>query len=165
MDVRSSVVGSRGTWVDVILLLIWSVSATIFFIVREIFEAVDRWVVRRWRRVAEVEGIVEEERDESSAERRPSVSSGGKYKSRVAEECSSSIGMTPGKGIRVFPIDPSVVGRNKAGFNSKFYAVRRGRVTGIFLSWEDCNLQVCRFRGAEFKSFGTLEEATVYLLG
>ncbi|KAG0599576.1 hypothetical protein M758_12G162700 [Ceratodon purpureus] len=165
MDVRSSVVGSRGTWVDVILLLIWSVSATIYFVVREIFEAIDRWVMGRWRRVTDVEGLAEEDRDESSGERRLIGSSAGLYKSRVAEECSSSIGMTPREQIRVSPIDPSVVGRNKAGFKSKFYAVRRGRVTGIFLSWEDCNFQVCRFRGAEFKSFGTLEEATVYLTG
>ncbi|KAG0560997.1 hypothetical protein KC19_9G029100 [Ceratodon purpureus] len=75
MDMRSSVVGSRGSWADVMILLIWSVSATIFFVVREVFEAVDRWVMRRWRRAADREGIAGEEHEERGGERRRSSSS------------------------------------------------------------------------------------------
>ena len=35
----------------------------------------------------------------------------------------------------------------------KIYAVRRGRTTGLFLSWADCQQQVNGFPGARFKSF------------
>ena len=41
----------------------------------------------------------------------------------------------------------------------KFYAVRRGRKTGVFLNWEDCKPQVMGFSGASYKSFPTMEEA------
>ena len=46
---------------------------------------------------------------------------------------------------------------------TKFYAVRSGRETGIFESWEECQKQVTGFSGAEFKSFTTRQEALVYL--
>ena len=45
----------------------------------------------------------------------------------------------------------------------KFYAVKNGRETGIFTSWDECSLQVKGFKGAVYKSFGTLEEAQNYL--
>ena len=45
----------------------------------------------------------------------------------------------------------------------KFYAVRAGRATGIFLTWEDCRAQVEGFRGARYKSFPTEEEARAWL--
>lgn len=48
---------------------------------------------------------------------------------------------------------------------SKFYAVRRGRKTGIFHSWNQCNKQVHGYSNAEHKSFKTLEEANAYLNG
>jgi hypothetical protein len=44
----------------------------------------------------------------------------------------------------------------------KFYAVRRGRVTGIFSTWEECERQVKGIY-SEFKSFYSLEEAQAYL--
>ena len=44
-----------------------------------------------------------------------------------------------------------------------FYAVKRGRITGIFHSWNECRNQVDKFSGAEFKKFSTNEEATNYL--
>ncbi len=47
----------------------------------------------------------------------------------------------------------------------KYYAVRRGRETGIYQSWADCQKQTTGFKGAEFKSFLTLEEAKAYLAG
>jgi ribonuclease HI len=41
----------------------------------------------------------------------------------------------------------------------KFYVVWKGRKTGIFTSWADCEAQVKGFVGAEFKAFGTRQEA------
>ncbi len=45
----------------------------------------------------------------------------------------------------------------------KFYAVKKGRSTGIFLSWAECQRETTGFPGAVFKSFLTLEEAKIYL--
>ena len=44
-----------------------------------------------------------------------------------------------------------------------YYAVRKGRKTGIFESWAECREQIFRFSGAVYKSFMTLEEAKAYL--
>lgn len=41
----------------------------------------------------------------------------------------------------------------------KFYVVWKGRKTGIFTSWADCEAQVKGFVGAEYKAFGTRQEA------
>lgn len=46
---------------------------------------------------------------------------------------------------------------------SKYYAVRKGRKTGIFRTWEDCKAQVIKYEGAEYKSFPTEEEARTYM--
>jgi ribonuclease HI len=46
---------------------------------------------------------------------------------------------------------------------AKFYAVRKGRRVGIFLTWPDCQKQVSGFSGAQFKSFSTEAEAETYL--
>ncbi len=45
----------------------------------------------------------------------------------------------------------------------KYYAVRYGRKTGIFNTWEECKIQVTEFRNAQYKGFSTLEEAKEYL--
>lgn len=42
---------------------------------------------------------------------------------------------------------------------NNFYAVWRGRKTGIFDSWEECKAQVVGFEGAQYKGFPTREEA------
>ena len=47
----------------------------------------------------------------------------------------------------------------------KFYAVRKGTVTGIFRTWEECKKNVHGYSGAEYKSFKTLEEAEAYMKG
>ena len=47
----------------------------------------------------------------------------------------------------------------------KFYAVKAGRRTGIFSSWEDCKAQVLGYSGAVYKGFATLQEAQQYLQG
>jgi len=41
----------------------------------------------------------------------------------------------------------------------KFYAVRKGRVPGVYRTWNDCQAQTKGFSGAVFKSFGTMVEA------
>jgi ribonuclease HI len=45
----------------------------------------------------------------------------------------------------------------------KYYAVLKGRKTGIFTSWEECEKQVKGFRGALYKSFKTKGEAEAAL--
>lgn len=45
----------------------------------------------------------------------------------------------------------------------KYYAVMKGRKTGIFTSWEKCEEQVKGFKGAIYKSFSTREEAEAAL--
>lgn len=49
--------------------------------------------------------------------------------------------------------------------SKKFYAVKIGKVTGIFESWETCRSSVEGFPGARYKGFPTLEEAEAYLGG
>lgn len=45
----------------------------------------------------------------------------------------------------------------------KYYAVRKGRRTGIFTTWEQCRAQVHGFPGAEYKSFPTMEGAQNFM--
>ena len=46
---------------------------------------------------------------------------------------------------------------------SKYYAVRKGKQTGIFRSWDECKKATSGYKGAEFKSFLTEEEAEQYM--
>jgi ribonuclease HI len=45
----------------------------------------------------------------------------------------------------------------------KFYAVKVGRASGIYQTWDECKRQVDGFSGALYKSFLTIEEARQYL--
>lgn len=45
----------------------------------------------------------------------------------------------------------------------KYYAVRKGKKTGIFNTWNEAKAQVHGFKGAEYKSFTSLDEAKNYL--
>ncbi len=47
----------------------------------------------------------------------------------------------------------------------KFYAVRNGRSTGIFNSWDDCKAQTNGHSGAQFKSFNSQQEAAAWMGG
>lgn len=47
----------------------------------------------------------------------------------------------------------------------KWYAVKIGRKTGIFETWEACKKQTHGFPGAVFKSFFTKEEAEAFVSG
>ena len=46
---------------------------------------------------------------------------------------------------------------------SKFYAVQKGKIPGIYNSWDDCKKMVDGFPGAVYKSFKTLEEAEAFV--
>ena len=46
----------------------------------------------------------------------------------------------------------------------KYYAVKVGRMTGIYNTWDECKEQVDGFEGALYKSFSKLEDAQEYLL-
>ncbi len=45
----------------------------------------------------------------------------------------------------------------------KYYAVRKGKKTGIYTTWEDCKKQVDKYPGAIFKSFISEDEASEFL--
>jgi ribonuclease HI len=45
----------------------------------------------------------------------------------------------------------------------QYYAVRIGREPGIYLTWEECKAQVDGYAKAQYKGFGSLEEARAYL--
>lgn len=45
----------------------------------------------------------------------------------------------------------------------KFYAVKAGRKTGIFNSWEECKRQVDGYPSASYKSFKTAAKAAAYI--
>jgi len=47
----------------------------------------------------------------------------------------------------------------------KYYAVRSGRQTGIFSTWDECKRLVTGYPGAAYKGFATLEEAQAFLNG
>ena len=48
-------------------------------------------------------------------------------------------------------------------FVAKFYAVKKGRETGIFQTWDECKKQVDGFSGALYRSFATYQDAKEYL--
>jgi len=45
----------------------------------------------------------------------------------------------------------------------KYYAVKKGRIPGVYETWDDCKKQVDGFSGAEHKSFHTYEEAAKFV--
>jgi ribonuclease H-related protein len=47
----------------------------------------------------------------------------------------------------------------------KFYAVRKGRVPGIYSTWDSCAAQVKGYPGAVYKSFKTQDEARLFMDG
>lgn len=47
----------------------------------------------------------------------------------------------------------------------KVYAVRKGKKTGLFYSWEECKASIDGVSGAVYKGFLTEEEAKEYLAG
>ena len=49
------------------------------------------------------------------------------------------------------------------GKSKKYYAVKNGKVPGIYETWEECQKNVTGFQGAEYKSFKTIEEAQKFM--
>lgn len=47
--------------------------------------------------------------------------------------------------------------------SKKYYAVKIGKVPGIYDSWEECQANVLGISGAIFKSFRSLEEAEIFI--
>lgn len=45
----------------------------------------------------------------------------------------------------------------------KYYAVAKGKVPGIYMTWDACKAQVSGFSGALYKSFLTVSEAETFL--
>lgn len=45
----------------------------------------------------------------------------------------------------------------------KLYAVKTGKMPGIYASWDDCKANVEGYPGAQYKSFKTAEEAAAYM--
>lgn len=45
----------------------------------------------------------------------------------------------------------------------KYYAVKKGKTPGIYLTWEDCQNQINGFSGAVYKGFATIQEAGEFL--
>ena len=46
---------------------------------------------------------------------------------------------------------------------AKYYAVKKGRQTGIFSTWEECQSMVNGYKGALFQSFSSMSAAKNYL--
>lgn len=47
----------------------------------------------------------------------------------------------------------------------KYYAVKKGKVPGIYKTWDDCKKMVHGFPGAIYKSFTNIEEAKEFVFG
>ena len=45
----------------------------------------------------------------------------------------------------------------------EFYAVAKGRKTGIYTNWDDCKLQTEKFKGPKFKGFHSKREAQKFI--
>ncbi|TAQ85027.1 hypothetical protein B7494_g6646 [Chlorociboria aeruginascens] len=55
--------------------------------------------------------------------------------------------------------------RKSAPHRATFYGVRSGREPGVYRAWDDCKKQTTGFKGAQYKSFPTEEEAQAYVAG
>lgn len=47
----------------------------------------------------------------------------------------------------------------------RYYAVKVGRIPGIYQTWDEAKAQVNGYSGAIYKSFATLQEADEFMLG
>ncbi|KAI5820471.1 Caulimovirus viroplasmin-domain-containing protein [Pyronema omphalodes] len=54
--------------------------------------------------------------------------------------------------------------RKRVG-EQKFYAVQSGFQPGVYTEWNDCLAQVRGFKGAKFKSFGSVADAQLFVTG
>ena len=54
---------------------------------------------------------------------------------------------------------------DKKSTETKYYAIKRGKKTGIFTNWEECKGYVIGVSDSYYKSFATKEEAEEFLYG
>lgn len=54
--------------------------------------------------------------------------------------------------------------KRKAG-EERFYAVRAGRMPGVYTTWAECQNMINGFQGAVYKAFPSREEATLFAAG
>lgn len=47
----------------------------------------------------------------------------------------------------------------------KYYAVKKGRKTGVFYTWDECRAEVTGYPGAVYKSFPSFDEALAFVRG
>lgn len=57
------------------------------------------------------------------------------------------------------------LGNSKMPPAQKYYAVRKGKKTGVFTNWDDCREQITGFAGAMYKSFSTKSDAEAFVAG
>ena len=93
MDIRREIVGGGGSWSDLLVFWIWSVAATVLFVVRRIFGAVDRWVTHRVRGSAGVDNAGEDVPRLLDLEHRREESQSGKCANplRIVDELQTGI--------------------------------------------------------------------------
>ncbi|XP_054855222.1 ribonuclease H1 isoform X1 [Eublepharis macularius] len=66
--------------------------------------------------------------------------------------------------LLVFLVHPCFL-PSSGGNGNMFYAVRNGRRTGVYHSWEECKEQVNKYQNASFKKFSTEEDAWDFVNG
>lgn len=59
---------------------------------------------------------------------------------------------------------PSYKRKRKAG-EARFYAVRAGRIPGVYTTWAECQNMINGFQGAVYKAFPSREEAILFAAG
>lgn len=48
---------------------------------------------------------------------------------------------------------------------AKYYGVKQGHQPGVYTSWVECESQVKGYKGAQYKSFKSEEDAKMYVFG
>ncbi|TGO67933.1 hypothetical protein BOTNAR_0033g00310 [Botryotinia narcissicola] len=79
----------------------------------------------------------------------------------------SNLIMPPATRKRKFSEEKEGEGKDKGGPSGaqKYYAVRKGKKTGVFTDWDDCKEQITGFGGAMYKSFSTQSDAEAFVAG
>ncbi|ERT00041.1 ribonuclease HI [Sporothrix schenckii 1099-18] len=76
--------------------------------------------------------------------------------------------VAPTRSMPTAPAPKAAAGRKRKLDDKnaqKFYAVRAGARPGIYLTWHECQAQIAGFKGAQYKSFVTREQAAAFVAG
>lgn len=83
------------------------------------------------------------------------------------DECFEQVNKFPGAKYKAFASYPEAEEfMNKDSINTvekQFYAVKKGKVPGIYTSWAKCEKQLDGYKDAYVKSFDTEEEAKTFM--